>query len=64
MEDTNTYITWPNKLKLGAKSKKDPHVRIAGKPEDVKTAKDRIMSILYTRVSFLKKLLARLKHPR
>lgn len=22
MEDTDTYITWPNKLKIGAKSKK------------------------------------------
>ncbi|EFA07761.1 Protein bicaudal C-like Protein [Tribolium castaneum] len=49
MEDTDTYITWPNKLKLGAKSKKDPHVRIAGKEEDVKAAKDRIMTVLYTR---------------
>ncbi|RZC40327.1 bicaudal C, partial [Asbolus verrucosus] len=49
MEDTETYITWPNKLKLGAKSKKDPHVRIAGRQEDVEAAKDRIMTILYTR---------------
>jgi protein bicaudal C len=49
MEDTDTYITWPNKLKLGAKSKKDPHVRIAGRQEDVQAAKDRIMTILYTR---------------
>nr|XP_023029360.1 protein bicaudal C isoform X2 [Leptinotarsa decemlineata] len=49
MEDTDTHITWPNKLKIGAKSKKDPHVRIAGRPEDVKTAKERIMTILDTR---------------
>ncbi|XP_044252303.1 protein bicaudal C homolog 1-B [Tribolium madens] len=49
MEDTDTYITWPNKLKLGAKSKKDPHVRIAGREEDVKAAKERIMTVLYTR---------------
>ncbi|CAH1977678.1 unnamed protein product [Acanthoscelides obtectus] len=49
MEDTDTYITWPNRLKIGAKSKKDPHVRIAGRPEDVQAAKDRIMTILNTR---------------
>lgn len=50
MEDTDTYITWPNKLKLGAKSKKDPHVRVAGKPENVEAAKERIMSLLDTKV--------------
>ncbi|KAH1001648.1 hypothetical protein HUJ04_005636 [Dendroctonus ponderosae] len=49
MEDTDTIITWPNKLKIGAKSKKDPHVRIAGRPEDVQCAKDRILTILSTR---------------
>nr|CAI5865190.1 unnamed protein product [Callosobruchus analis] len=49
MEDTDTYITWPNRLKIGAKSKKDPHVRIAGRPEDVQAAKERIMTILNTR---------------
>ncbi|KAJ8933828.1 hypothetical protein NQ314_013750, partial [Rhamnusium bicolor] len=49
MEDTDTYITWPNKLKIGAKSKKDPHVRIAGRPEDVQAAKERIMTILDTK---------------
>lgn len=51
MEDTDTYITWPNKLKLGAKSKKDPHVRVAGKPENVDVAKERIMTMLDTKVS-------------
>ncbi|KAK9883318.1 hypothetical protein WA026_001498 [Henosepilachna vigintioctopunctata] len=49
MEDTDTFITWPNKLKIGAKSKKDPHVRIAGRPDDVAAAKERIMTILDTR---------------
>lgn len=27
MEDTDTYITWPNKLKIGAKSKKGKQLR-------------------------------------
>ncbi|XP_044759257.1 protein bicaudal C [Coccinella septempunctata] len=49
MEDTDTFIRWPNKLKIGAKSKKDPHVRIAGRPDDVAAAKERIMTILDTR---------------
>ncbi|XP_050295562.1 protein bicaudal C-like [Anthonomus grandis grandis] len=48
MEDTDTIITWPNKLKLGAKSKKDPHVRIAGKPDGVKAGRDRVLSVLNT----------------
>lgn len=29
----------------------DPHVRIAGRPEDVQAAKERIMTILNTKVS-------------
>ncbi|XP_071952231.1 protein bicaudal C homolog 1-like isoform X2 [Antedon mediterranea] len=49
MLDTNTQITWPSKLKIGAKSKKDPHIKVSGKPEDVAIAKDRIMSILDTK---------------
>lgn len=49
MSDTETFITWPTKLKIGAKSKKDPHVRIAGRPEDVIAAKERIMVVLDTR---------------
>ncbi|XP_050313749.1 protein bicaudal C-like isoform X2 [Anthonomus grandis grandis] len=48
MEDTDTIITWPSKLRIDAKSKKDPHVRIAGRPEDVKAARDRILSVLDT----------------
>ncbi|KAJ8317838.1 hypothetical protein KUTeg_002929 [Tegillarca granosa] len=27
MDETNTQITWPSKLKIGAKSKKDPHIK-------------------------------------
>ncbi|KAK5641945.1 hypothetical protein RI129_010492 [Pyrocoelia pectoralis] len=36
MENTNTYITWPSKLKIG-------------RPEDVQMAKERIMAVLNTR---------------
>ncbi|KAK9744763.1 KH domain [Popillia japonica] len=50
MSDTGTFITSPTKLKIGAKSKKDPHVRIAGLRDDVQSAKDRIMTILDVRV--------------
>ncbi|KAL5239743.1 hypothetical protein ACI65C_007153 [Semiaphis heraclei] len=46
MTDTRTLILWPTRLKIGAKSKKDPHVRIAGLPEDVKAAKMQVMSVL------------------
>ncbi|KAF4530658.1 hypothetical protein B566_EDAN004897 [Ephemera danica] len=46
MENTNTYISWPHRLKVGAKSKKDPHVRIAGQPEDVQVARERVLDVL------------------
>ncbi|XP_023931361.1 protein bicaudal C homolog 1-B isoform X2 [Lingula anatina] len=49
MEETNTEITWPSKLKIGAKSKKDPHIKVAGEPDDVRNAKDRIMCVLDTK---------------
>lgn len=49
MNETNTEITWPSKLKIGAKSKKDPHIKVIGMPNDVKAAKEKIMSILDTK---------------
>lgn len=52
MKDTSTHISWPCRLKIGAKTKKDPHVRIVGKEEDVLLAKDRIMAHLDSRVMF------------
>ena len=40
------------RLKIGAKSKKDPHIRVGGGQEDgVKTAKARITEVLDTRVN-------------
>lgn len=32
----------------------DPHVRVAGRPDDVKLAREKIMQLLDTRVSFMK----------
>ncbi|XP_035307103.1 protein bicaudal C homolog 1 isoform X5 [Cricetulus griseus] len=49
MEETNTQIAWPSKLKIGAKSKKDPHIKVSGKKDDVKEAKEMIMSVLDTK---------------
>ncbi|XP_076232969.1 protein bicaudal C isoform X2 [Calliopsis andreniformis] len=51
MEETSTFVTWPSRLKIGAKSKKDPHIKVAGRPDDVRTAKEKIMEILDTRQS-------------
>ncbi|KAK5854230.1 hypothetical protein PBY51_015319 [Eleginops maclovinus] len=31
MDETQTQIAWPSKLKIGAKSKKDPHIKVCGK---------------------------------
>ncbi|XP_035443589.2 protein bicaudal C homolog 1 [Spodoptera frugiperda] len=49
MTDTNTLINWPARLKIGARSKKDPHVRVAGRPNDVKLAREKIIQLLDTR---------------
>ncbi|XP_028844801.1 protein bicaudal C homolog 1-like isoform X2 [Denticeps clupeoides] len=49
MGETNTHISWPSKLKIGSKSKKDPHVKISGTWEQVKEAKEKIMSVLDTK---------------
>ncbi|XP_056332799.1 protein bicaudal C homolog 1-B isoform X2 [Danio aesculapii] len=49
MDETNTQIAWPSKLKIGAKSKKDPHIKVSGKRDDVREAKEKIMSVLDTK---------------
>ncbi|XP_056101896.1 protein bicaudal C homolog 1 isoform X1 [Rhinichthys klamathensis goyatoka] len=49
MEETDTQIAWPSKLKIGAKSKKDPHIKVSGKRDNVKEAKEKIMSVLDTK---------------
>ncbi|XP_062320261.1 protein bicaudal C homolog 1-B-like [Osmerus eperlanus] len=49
MDETTTQIAWPSKLKIGAKSKKDPHIKVCGKRDNVREAKDRIMSVLDTK---------------
>ncbi|XP_073993558.1 protein bicaudal C isoform X2 [Rhodnius prolixus] len=49
MQETKTHIAWPSRLKLGAKSKKDPHIRVIGRAEDVKAARERIVAALDTK---------------
>ncbi|TSQ35301.1 Bifunctional heparan sulfate N-deacetylase/N-sulfotransferase 1 [Bagarius yarrelli] len=51
MKETNTQVKWPSKLKIGAKSKKDPHVKVEGKRDDVLEAKRKILEILETKVN-------------
>ncbi|XP_066572801.1 bicaudal C homolog 2 [Amia ocellicauda] len=51
MMETNTQIKWPSKLKIGAKSKKDPHVKVEGKRNNVLEAKKKILDILETKVN-------------
>ena len=51
MKETTTYVSWPCRLKIGAKTKKDPHIRIVGKMADVLRAKDKVMARLDSRVS-------------
>ena len=49
MDETGTMVTWPSKLKIGAKSKKDPHVKVCGLQENVKRAKEIILDKLDAR---------------
>ncbi|XP_053958137.1 protein bicaudal C [Anastrepha ludens] len=49
MKFTETHISWPCRLKIGAKSKKDPHVRIVGRIEEVQNAKERVLANLDSR---------------
>ncbi|XP_013780140.2 LOW QUALITY PROTEIN: protein bicaudal C homolog 1-B-like [Limulus polyphemus] len=49
MEETDTQVSWPTKLKIGAKSKKDPHIKIYGRPEAVTLARERILEVLDTK---------------
>jgi protein bicaudal C len=51
MNSTNTQVSWPSRLKVGAKSKKDPHIKITGPCEQVKVAKDKIMQQLDSKSS-------------
>uniref|UniRef100_A0A672F3B9 Bicaudal C homolog 2 n=1 Tax=Salarias fasciatus TaxID=181472 RepID=A0A672F3B9_SALFA len=45
MRETNTQVKWPSKLKIGAKSKKDPHVKVEGKKANVVEAKKKILEV-------------------
>ncbi|KAM8909766.1 bicaudal C homolog 2 isoform 2-T2 [Spinachia spinachia] len=51
MRETDTQVRWPSKLKIGAKSKKDPHVKVEGKQGNVLNAKKKILEVLETRVN-------------
>uniref|UniRef100_UPI0037E7D14F bicaudal C homolog 2 n=1 Tax=Semicossyphus pulcher TaxID=241346 RepID=UPI0037E7D14F len=51
MRETDTQVKWPSKLKIGAKSKKDPHVKVEGKRANVLEAKKKILAVLETRVN-------------
>lgn len=46
MKETDTVICWPERLKIGSKSKKDPQVKIEGGEQNVIAAKDAIMQLL------------------
>ena len=45
MSETDTLILWPSRLKIGAKSKKDPQVKVVGLPTNIQQARD---CLLYT----------------
>lgn len=46
MKESLVHVSWPCRLKIGAKTRKDPHVRIIGRKEDVLRVKDKVMAVL------------------
>ena len=46
--ETDTCVIWPSRLKIGAKSKKDPHIRVGVAEEGVKRAKTKVTEVLDT----------------
>lgn len=50
-DETSTTVIWPSRLKIGAKSKKDPHIRVGGQEEGVRKAKALIMEYLDTKTN-------------
>ena len=53
MKETGTTVLWPSKLKIGAKSKKDPQVKVIGFPDAVEKAKELICKDLDTKVGII-----------
>ncbi|XP_013794832.1 protein bicaudal C homolog 1-B-like isoform X2 [Limulus polyphemus] len=49
MDETDTQISWPSKLKIGAKSRKDPHIKICGRQPAVAGAREKILEVLDTK---------------
>eukprot|EP00117_Sycon_ciliatum_P029274 scpid28338/ scgid23356/ Protein bicaudal C homolog 1 len=49
MSATSTSIDWPSQLKIGAKSKKDPHVKVRGLKCDAEKARQLVLSMLDTK---------------
>ncbi|KAK0397765.1 hypothetical protein QR680_002258 [Steinernema hermaphroditum] len=43
---SGAVVSWPSRLKIGAKTKKDPYVKISGSPEQVQAAKQLISAML------------------
>ncbi|CAI8029150.1 Protein bicaudal C homolog 1-B [Geodia barretti] len=46
MDSSSTLVLWPSKLKIGAKSKKDPQVKVVGLPPNVQKARELILADL------------------
>ena len=49
MTATNTHISWPSRVRLNSRSRKDPHIKIVGSEEALNEAKVHIFSLLDTR---------------
>ena len=51
-KETGTCILWPTQLKVGAKSRRDPYIRIGGKQQGVQSARYLISRVLKSETNY------------
>ncbi|PIC34214.1 hypothetical protein B9Z55_013935 [Caenorhabditis nigoni] len=51
MTYSNAEVIWPSQLKIGAKTKKDPYVKVIGSIEQIESARTLILNSLQIKVS-------------
>ncbi|CAL2040398.1 unnamed protein product [Caenorhabditis brenneri] len=51
MTYSNAEVIWPAQLKIGAKTKKDPYVKVIGSIEQIESARTLILNSLQIKVS-------------
>ncbi|CAG0882875.1 unnamed protein product [Darwinula stevensoni] len=51
MEKTGTFVRWPSRIKIGARSKRDPQIKIMGEQDAVLNAREKILDVFECRMN-------------